>query len=1312
MVSAASRGESGSAPARVQGGDTKARPAPLTEAQEGLWYAQAMDPDSPILNTGQYVELLGPLDLAAFETAHEAAVAQSLALSLRFGTRDGRPAQWQGAAPGLEVVDLRDRPETEAETEALAAMATDSATPVALEYGPAARFVLYRIGPERAFWYERIHHLAIDGFGIVLFTNRVAELYSAETGARKAPAPFPPLDRMMEEDAAYRASDRRAEDADFWRQELAALDAVAGPAPTAPGRALSAHRFDRTRLDLGADLRDALRARAKTAGVSWPDLLTVLTAAYFARVSGEGEQVFALPYMARMGTGVANLPCTWMNVLPFRHAPDEDRPLDEVLAEASAHLSQIRRHGRYRSEQLRRDLRRTAIDARIFAPLINVQPFDLAPRFAGLTAHLHILGAGAVDDMTATFRGDAVRALSLEIDSNPERHTRDGAAAHATRLASFLRAALGAETLADIPTVTPAEERRLLHDLNATDHPVAETTLTALIEAQMLATPEAPAVISGDTLLSYADLDRRSAALAGELRRRGAGPGKVVAVALPRSEHLAVAMIAVQRAGAAYVPLDPADPAERLARLAERTEAVALLADPGCTAGALRPLAPADWPTTGTAPDPGTGPDDLAYILFTSGSTGEPKGVMIEHRAIVNRLLWMRDHYGFGPADRILQKTPITFDVSVWELFLPALCGAVQVMAPPGAHGDPAALAGLIADQGVTTAHFVPSMLAAFLDDPAADGLRMTRVFCSGEALTAALRDRFHRRIGAELHNLYGPTEAAVDVTFWNAGPDDRSDPLPIGHPVRNTKVQVLDARMRLLPEGVPGELFLGGVQLARGYLGRADLTAERFRPDPFRPGERLYATGDRAVLRPGDGAVVYVGRTDHQVKIRGMRVEPGEIEGALRDLTGLREVLVIPRELGGETRLVAYAVTDGAALEPEPLRARLAARLPGHMVPAAIVALERWPLSPSGKLDRRALPDPVTEMPTGTAPRGKVEEALAALFRELLHLPEVPAREADFFALGGDSLKAVRLSQRIAKDLHRDPGLGQIFETPTVAGLTRAIDMAEEARTGLGPLLPLRHDDSGRAPLFILHPAGGLGWGYRRLARALDPARPVRAVQAPAMEGAALPETLGAMAEDYAARVASVRPEGMLHLAGWSVGGILAQEIAVTLRARGREVGLVALLDAYPAECWRAEPEPDPAAALRALLAIAGHDPDAHPELESRAAVVAFLRRGGTALGSLPAPVLDAVVRLVTGTNRLIRAHEHRYYDGTLTHLRAARDHAGRGLRAALWEPHAARVEAIDLPFLHPEMISDPAARRIAPLLSERMVRMERSEA
>jgi enterobactin synthetase component F len=994
-----------------------------------------------------------------------------------------------------------------------------------------------------------------------------------------------------------------------------------------------------------------------------------------------------------------------MNVLPLRIRFDESQPLERGVEEVAAALAALRRHGRYRGEQLRRDLGRVGAGRRLHGPIVNIQPYHELPAFPGLMAELHLLGTGPIDDITFDLRGDpGAKALRLDIEANPTLHGAQETADHAARAVRFIAAALEAGSLAPVATATPEEARRFVFAVNETAHAVEDTTLAALIARTMAAQPEAEALVFEGRSMTYAELDRRSAGLAAALHARSIGPGDFVAVALERSFDLIVALIGVIRSGAAYLPLDATHPEERIARIMTAAAPRALLATVPL-AGEVPLLRPDDWPATGTVPA-GPAPCDAAYLLYTSGSTGEPKGAVIEHRAIVNRLEWMRVQYGIGPGDRILQKTPATFDVSVWEFFLPFLCGATLVVAPPGAHRDPAAIARLIRDQRVTTAHFVPSMLAAFLAHPDAAGLRMTRVICSGEALTPDLRDRFHATMAAELHNLYGPTEAAVDVSYWDASRGDRSDPMPIGFPVWNTRLYVLDAALRPLPHGVTGELFIAGVQLARGYLGRPDLTERAFIPDPFHPGERMYRTGDLARFRP-DGAILYLGRADGQVKLRGQRIELGEIEAAIASSPLVLQNRVIAREdRPGDKRLVAYVVPS-PDYETEDLRAHVAARLPDYMVPSAFVALDALPVNSSGKLDRNALPAPDLPQGGGRAPATDTERRLAALFAECLGLPKVGADD-DFFALGGHSLLAVDLMLRVQEEFGRDPGLGALFGHPTVERLAALIESSAvpPSDDGLRPLIVLGRGAEDHPPLFAVHPAGGIAWCYGGMARALAPEVGVLGLQSPALDAAVAPATsMEALAADYADRVLAARTTGPIHLAGWSVGGIIAQAMAVRLRALGRDVGLVALLDSYPAEVWRAAPEPDDAAIYGALIAIAGIDPKQHPDLPlERAAVIDFLRAAGTPLGRLPEAALDGVVRVVEGNNRLVRGHHHQRFDGTLTHFRAARDHAGRGLSPAMWAPHAARVEAIDVPALHGEMMGEAAMAVIVPMLRERM--------
>jgi enterobactin synthetase component F len=532
---------------------------------------------------------------------------------------------------------------------------------------------------------------------------------------------------------------------------------------------------------------------------------------------------------------------------------------------------------------------------------------------------------------------------------------------------------------------------------------------------------------------------------------------------------------------------------------------------------------------------------------------------------------------------------------------------------------------------------------------------------------------------------------------------------MPIGWPVWNTRLVILDERLRPVAPGMGGHLHLGGVQLARGYLNRPDLTEDRFIPDPHHPGQRLYRTGDVA-RRRADGAVVYLGRSDHQVKIRGLRIELGEIEAAVIASGLARETVVLAREdRPGERRLVAYLV-PAEGYDPAALKAKLAARLPDYMVPAAIVALDALPTTSNGKLDRKALPAPVFEAAAGRAAETPTEKIIAELFAETLGRGEPAGADDDFFTLGGDSLLAVHLMMLIRERLGRDPGLGALFDRPRVAELAALIDAeALDFDNGLGVLIRLAEGDPALPPLFLIHPAGGLSWGYRTLARALSPRRTVWGVQSPALDpDNALPDGIDALASVYVDHILALGAPGPVHIAGWSVGGIIAQAAAVELERRGVKVGLMAMLDSYPAECWRAEPEPDPVDAMRALLAIAGYDPTQYPELRSRAAILAFLKAGDSALGGLPEAALDGVIRVVLDTNRLVREHHHKPFGGRTTHVRAALDHKERDLTPGLWRPYAADLDVVEVPFLHPQLTGPAATALIAPALDARMTAFE----
>ncbi|WP_263620433.1 amino acid adenylation domain-containing protein [Salipiger thiooxidans] len=1293
---------------------------PLTEAQAGIWYAQARDPGSPVFMTGQALHIHGPLDACAMARAVDRLGQEAECLSLRFRVGDDGPQQrldTRGAPRLVLRVDV--------DADGLqAALLAEARAPVDLLQGPVAGFTLWRLGPRYHVLSERIHHIAADGQAMVQITRRLAALYEAErtgTDAGEGPTPFA---RALDEDARFAAAPARTRQRAFWHDQLAGLPPVESPAVRAADGC--GRWFHRAEAPLPEGMGAAVAHLAETAGAHWTDVLTALTGAYVARhlasvASGAASDVvLGIPLQNRMGR-VARTPSTQVNVLPLHLVIDETAPLADWLRGAAARLAAMRRNSRYRGEALQRELGRIGAGRRLWGPLVNILPFDACPPLAGCDTRLQILGAGSVDDITFCFRGNPEAGLLVQVDGNDARYTAAETEAHGARLAQFLAQAVTARTLAEVPTLTPAETEAAMLARNATAHPVPRTTLTALIEAQMRATPDAPALVFGDTLLSYAELDSLSAALARQIASRCIGPGAVVGVALPRSVALIVALMGVLRAGAAYVPLDPEDQSARRADMIARVAPAVILGENGFDAGSvpvLHPLAPEAMPgrldaTPGlpesspptTTPQP-PAPEDAAYVLFTSGSTGRPKGVVIEHDAIVNRLLWMRETYGFGPGDRILQKTPATFDVSVWEFFLPFLSGATLVVAPPGAQRDPVALAALVRAHGITAMHFAPSMLELFLQAPASDGLAIARVFASGEALPQRLADRFHDRISGRLFNLYGPTEAAVDVTAHEALPGQPGAFVPIGRPVWNTRTHLHDAQGRPVPDGVPGRLFLGGRQIARGYFGQPELTAERFLPDPCDPGGRLYDTGDLAVS-DGDGVLTFVGRVDHQVKIRGVRIEPAEIDRALDDSGLVRQSAVIVTEgPDGGARLLAYVVPCPGETA-ETIRAALAARLPQAMVPSQVVPLEALPLTPSGKLDRKALPAPPSDHPGGATPDSPTERLLAALYAEILGLPAPAATGTDFFLAGGDSLGAVRLCLRLEEELGADPGLGALLETPVLADLARRLDDSRPGAgapdLGLGPVLQLSQGEG--APLFAVHPAGGLAWCYRSLALAL-PGVAVVGLQSPLLDpDTPTPASLGALAQRYIDRVEALQPQGPLTLLGWSLGGIIAHAMAAEAERRGREVARLVLLDAYPSDCWRNEPEPDDGAALRALLAIAGFDPEAHADLATRAEVMDFLRRKGNALALLPEAVQAGVIRSVRATNALVRGHREPRVAAPLLHVTACRDQEGSGRHAGLWQPFAGGVERLELDCRHQDLIApDRVAEVVAAMAGRRL--------
>ena len=599
-----------------------------------------------------------------------------------------------------------------------------------------------------------------------------------------------------------------------------------------------------------------------------------------------------------------------------------------------------------------------------------------------------------------------------------------------------------------------------------------ERPLHTFIEARAARTPDAVAVVFEGERLTYNELDAKATQLARHLQGLGVGPDVLVGVCIERSFEMVIGLLAVLKAGGAYVPVDPTYPAERIAFMLKDADPPVLLSQarlsgslPAHNAKTL--YLDTDWAEVAKqSSEPlnaDVSPENLAYMIYTSGSTGEPKGAMNPHRAIVNRLLWMQEAYEIGPGDAVLQKTPFSFDVSVWEFFWTLLTGARLVVAKPDGHKDASYLADLIKDEGVTVMHFVPSMLYLFLEEAnlkeRCKSLR--HVVCSGEALPFDLQEQFFAKLDAQLHNLYGPTEAAVDVTHWTCQRDSTERVVPIGYPVANTQIHILDETLNPVPDGEVGELHIGGVQVARGYHKRPKLTEERFIFDPFsdEPDARLYKTGDLA-RRRGDGAVEFLGRIDFQVKLRGFRVELGEIEAVLNGYEGIKQSVVVAQDRAGEMRLVAYLVRQGEPASRSELNHFLETKLPDYMVPAVFVSLPELPLSPNGKVDRKRLPEPTRQRPNleqaYAPPRNDLERFLTGLWAETLDLERVGIYDK-FFELGGSSLQAAQFVNRLQKELGEFVYIVTIFEAPSVAEYAAMLerDYADAVAKRFGGVAP-----------------------------------------------------------------------------------------------------------------------------------------------------------------------------------------------------------------------------------------------------------------
>ncbi|MDR6451563.1 amino acid adenylation domain-containing protein [Variovorax paradoxus] len=1058
------------APARaaiVRGQDDGAgAAAPVSFAQQGQWFLWQLNPGNTAYHVGGGLGFSGPLDIAALRDAMQALAARHEALRTVFRSgAGGLPEQCIQAAVEIAIpfIDLAALDAAARESRYAEVVADVCRTPFDLRAGPLLRGTLLKMAEGEHQLLLMMHHIISDAWSVELMLDELAQLYAMRVQGLPASLPQPEI-RYVD---FARWQRKWLDDGEgerqlaYWRGRLGESHPVLALATDRPRAADVDYSAAQHTLGVPAQLVEALKRQSREqGGTLFMALLTAFHALLFRHTGQQAIRV-GVPVAGRGRPETSGVIGAFINTVVLDARMHGQLRLADLLQQVQGVSLEAQAHQDLPFERLVQALRpeRGHAGSPLFQvmfnhlgqgdrplqgwPALRVRRIDLAQRAAPFELTLETIER-ADGGIQANFR------YAAELF---EPQTMERLAGHYCRVLEAL-ATRPASTLNELDLLGDAEKVQLGRwSVNTHSHGEA-VPVHRLIERQADRRPDAVAVLFGDVSLSYGELNRRANQLAHRLIEEGVGPEVKVGIALERSLELVTGLLAVLKAGGAYVPLDPEYPAERIAYMVEDSKLRLVLAHSSL---ADRLALPAGVPALAldkldlgsmaqTDPVVALNGENLAYVIYTSGSTGRPKGAANRHAALHNRLAWMQAAYPIDGADTVLQKTPFSFDVSVWEFFWPLMAGARLAVAAPGDHREPARLAQLIERHGVSTLHFVPSMLQAFL---AHDGIEactsLRQIVCSGEALPVeAQLGVFKRLPQAALHNLYGPTEAAIDVTHWTCRSDGRSQ-VPIGRPIAGTQAFVLDADLNLAAPGVAGELYLGGIGLARGYVERAGLTSERFVADPFgtAEGARLYRTGD-LVRWNSEGQLDYLGRIDHQVKIRGFRIELGEIEAQLLAQPEVREAVVVASQGSAGARLVAHVSAQaGQAVDAAQLRERLGRVLPDYMVPALVVVLDSLPLNPNGKVDRKALPQPeLASARAYEAPQGEVEEALAAIWAEVLGVARI-GRHDNFFELGGHSLMSVQLVARVQRAMHAELCVKDVFQHPVLAAMAGLVAAA-----------------------------------------------------------------------------------------------------------------------------------------------------------------------------------------------------------------------------------------------------------------------------
>lgn len=1018
----------------------------LTSAQMGMWLANevALNPGNNTIS--EYLIIDGEVSPILFKAAVRKMIAEAETMHGRFYQTDNTVKQQLPAIDNYDAAfyDFSARPD--AWEAALAFMSEQTNQHFSLTEGNAFTFFLIKLSPEKYLYYHCCHHILLDGFGASLILRRTVDIYNALVLDKPvAPTPFGNFRDLIAEDTAYRNSNRFTRDREYWMARFQDT-----PAPTSlAGRSAPDAPIIRQRNNIDLALHQALNRHAEAAGCTLPQLLTALAAVYLYRMTGQQEVVIGLPMAARVGRVQRTTPAMMSNIMPMRLPLSPALTLDDVLSLVAKEMMSALRHQQYPQEALTRDLK---LDRPLYHTTINVELFGDDLAFNGAKTFPVNTSNGPVDDLAIFFFGYGdEHTLVVGFDANSALYSPESLSVHHQRMLALFSALIAHPHAAiGAPSLLSAEEEQLFSRANDTCAPVPPLSFAALFERQARSTPHAPALDDRHTQLSYSQLNRQANRLSHYLQDQGVRPGDSVALLLPRKVDMVIAMLAVAKAQAVYLPLDADHPAARLQHILATAQPKLILCSTqtaGVISGYRQQQIDSDTALAAIAAQNDDNPTTLpqpqqpAYVLFTSGSTGAPKGVLVSHGALTNFLTAMQHTVQLTAQHRLLAVTTLSFDIAALELLLPLITGASVIIASRECARDPRLLAQAIAENQITHMQGTPALwhgLVAYQPDSLA-GLT---ALVGGDALPTPLAEHMIA-LSERVIQLYGPTETTIWSTLSELSAAQPS-PSVIGKPLFNTRIHILDAALKPVPVGQPGELYIAGDGLALGYLNRADLTSERFVASPFdEEGKRMYRTGDMACWSE-EQTVVFLGRVDNQVKIRGYRIELGEIENALNALPEVKQALVVAHEEkeSGQKRLVAYVVAhDDAACTPEALRAASAQKLPDYMVPALVVVLAHFPLTANGKIDRRALPQPTFTSLAPVPPATAQQRELCQLFAECLAI-DPPGIDDNFFSLGGHSLLALQLLSRLRQRFGVELSLKTLFDAPTVAGLSEQIAM------------------------------------------------------------------------------------------------------------------------------------------------------------------------------------------------------------------------------------------------------------------------------